>query len=270
MTQEEAPEPAYSRPRSKLPLAIGGGVVAVLLLGGFMVWRADSRTNKVALVSRPKPVTVTRAKAAMYLPSRIYVGLLQPGPGERRTPARVCLRRRGPRAPGRRREARRGASHARLSRCQRIGEGDLGTSSSDRYAPAGGRARGDADARPARRRVRLTKRSRAEDVAERLRGGAARGGESESDSQRPTGQRLHPARSLHGRGRTAVHRSWCLRTSRFIDRHRRRPRNSSHDGRCSRDRLRSDPAWHASDRARLRDQSRCRGDDHASRAFCGP
>ena len=43
-----------------------------------MVWRADSRTNKVALVSRPKPVTVIRAKAAMYRPSRIYVGSLQP------------------------------------------------------------------------------------------------------------------------------------------------------------------------------------------------
>ena len=43
-----------------------------------MVWRADARTNKVALASRPKPVTVVRAKAATYRPTRTYVGTLQP------------------------------------------------------------------------------------------------------------------------------------------------------------------------------------------------
>ncbi len=77
MIDEDAPK---SRPhlRSKLPLAIAGGVAAILLLGGLMVWRADARTNKVALASRPKPVTVVRAKAAMYRPTRTYVGTLQP------------------------------------------------------------------------------------------------------------------------------------------------------------------------------------------------
>ena len=64
--------------RSKLPLAIAGGVAALLLLGGLMVWRADARTNKVALTSRPKPVTVVRSKAVMYRPTRTYVGTLQP------------------------------------------------------------------------------------------------------------------------------------------------------------------------------------------------
>jgi RND family efflux transporter MFP subunit len=59
-------------------LAIGAGVGAVLLVGGLMIWRAESRTNKVALASQPKPVTVMRARAAMYRPSRTYVGTLQP------------------------------------------------------------------------------------------------------------------------------------------------------------------------------------------------
>jgi len=43
-----------------------------------MMWRADSRTNKVALSSRPKPVTVVRSKAAQFRRSRTYVGTLQP------------------------------------------------------------------------------------------------------------------------------------------------------------------------------------------------
>jgi membrane fusion protein, multidrug efflux system len=61
-----------------LPLAIAGGTAALLVVGGLMVWRADAGTNKVALASRPKPVTVVRAKAATYRPTRTYVGTLQP------------------------------------------------------------------------------------------------------------------------------------------------------------------------------------------------
>lgn len=64
--------------RSKLPLGIGVGVGVILFIGGLMMWRADARTNKVALSSGPKPVTVVRAKAAMYRPTRTYVGTLQP------------------------------------------------------------------------------------------------------------------------------------------------------------------------------------------------
>lgn len=77
MTQEETHAP-HAPVRSRLPYAIGGGVAAILFLGGIMVWRADARTNKVALSSRPKPVTTVSAKAAMYRPSRVYVGSLQP------------------------------------------------------------------------------------------------------------------------------------------------------------------------------------------------
>jgi RND family efflux transporter MFP subunit len=64
--------------RSKLPLGIGAGVLAILLIGGLMMWRADARTNKVALSSGPKPVTVVRARATTYRPTRTYVGTLQP------------------------------------------------------------------------------------------------------------------------------------------------------------------------------------------------
>jgi len=64
--------------RSKLPLAIAAGVAAILVTGGLMMARAQSRTNKVALASQPKPVTVIRARAARYRPTRTYVGTLQP------------------------------------------------------------------------------------------------------------------------------------------------------------------------------------------------
>jgi membrane fusion protein (multidrug efflux system) len=74
MSKHEAP----AHRRSMLPAGIAGGAAAVLLVGGLMVWRADARTNKVALASRPKPVTVVRARAATYRPTRMYVGTLQP------------------------------------------------------------------------------------------------------------------------------------------------------------------------------------------------
>jgi RND family efflux transporter MFP subunit len=74
------PESLTERPhqRSKLPLAIGIGIGAIVALGGLMVWRAEARTDRVALASRPKQVTVVRAKAALFRPSRMYVGTLQP------------------------------------------------------------------------------------------------------------------------------------------------------------------------------------------------
>jgi RND family efflux transporter MFP subunit len=64
--------------KTRIPIVIVGVAAILLLLGGAMMWRAESRTNKVALSSRPKPVTVVRAEAATYRPSRTYVGTLQP------------------------------------------------------------------------------------------------------------------------------------------------------------------------------------------------
>ena len=77
MSEDEA-RSSMSHRSSKLPLAIAGGVAVLLVVGGLMVWRAEARTNKVALASRPKPVTVVRSQAATYRPTRTYVGTLQP------------------------------------------------------------------------------------------------------------------------------------------------------------------------------------------------
>jgi RND family efflux transporter MFP subunit len=78
MINDSEAEAGTARGRSRIPTAIGAGVAVIVLLGVAMMWRADRRTNKVALSSRPKPVTVVRAKAAMYRPTRVYVGTLQP------------------------------------------------------------------------------------------------------------------------------------------------------------------------------------------------
>lgn len=59
-------------------LRIGLGAAAVLALGGFMVWHAEAKTNKVALASAPKPVSVVLAKSTSFRPTRTYVGTLEP------------------------------------------------------------------------------------------------------------------------------------------------------------------------------------------------
>ncbi len=72
-------DPTIPPPRRAIvPIVIGGAVAAVLALGAFMMFRADSKTNKVALSSSAKPVTVVLAKASTFRPSRTYVGTLEP------------------------------------------------------------------------------------------------------------------------------------------------------------------------------------------------
>jgi RND family efflux transporter MFP subunit len=66
-----------SRPEL-VPLMISAGVASILVLGGAMIWRAESKTNNVALASSPKPVTVVSAKSSTYRPSRTYIGTLEP------------------------------------------------------------------------------------------------------------------------------------------------------------------------------------------------
>lgn len=78
MNQEVNPAPTPARTRSRLPILVAAGTLALFLVGGLLMWRADKRINKTALSSRPKPVTVVRAQAAMYRPSRTYVGALRP------------------------------------------------------------------------------------------------------------------------------------------------------------------------------------------------
>jgi membrane fusion protein (multidrug efflux system) len=67
-------------PRQSLgiPVVVATAVVLVLALGGALIWHAESKTNKVALASEPKPVTVVKATASTFRPSRAYVGRLDP------------------------------------------------------------------------------------------------------------------------------------------------------------------------------------------------
>jgi RND family efflux transporter MFP subunit len=73
--EERAPAPSRSR---GVPLTITVAVVAIVGLGALLAARAQERTNKVALASAPKPVTVVAAKAAPYHATRSYVGRLDP------------------------------------------------------------------------------------------------------------------------------------------------------------------------------------------------
>jgi RND family efflux transporter MFP subunit len=43
-----------------------------------LYWRATARTNHVALADAPRPVTVTRAQATTFRPTRSYVGTVEP------------------------------------------------------------------------------------------------------------------------------------------------------------------------------------------------
>jgi RND family efflux transporter MFP subunit len=61
-----------------VPVVIAISVVAILALGAAMMWRADSKTNKIALSESAKPVTVVTALANTYRPSRMYIGTLRP------------------------------------------------------------------------------------------------------------------------------------------------------------------------------------------------
>lgn len=61
-----------------IPLSIGAGVVAILAAGGFLVWRAESKVNHVALSAAPRPVTVVAASDTTFRDTRSYVGTLRP------------------------------------------------------------------------------------------------------------------------------------------------------------------------------------------------
>jgi RND family efflux transporter MFP subunit len=77
MEAPEANTPRGGVPRG-VPLLIGALVVLVIGSGTVMIRRAESKTNKVALTDRPKPVTVVDAVPTTYRPSRTYVGTLEP------------------------------------------------------------------------------------------------------------------------------------------------------------------------------------------------
>jgi RND family efflux transporter MFP subunit len=64
--------------RLRIPAIIGGGSIALLLLGTSMVLRAESKVNQVALVSEPKLVSVIEATSVSFRSTRTYVGTIQP------------------------------------------------------------------------------------------------------------------------------------------------------------------------------------------------
>jgi RND family efflux transporter MFP subunit len=76
--QARAQVSANPRGRSRIPLIVVAGVVGVLLLGGVLAWHAEAKTNKVAMASSPKPVTVLAAKGVPYRAVHTYVGTLRP------------------------------------------------------------------------------------------------------------------------------------------------------------------------------------------------
>lgn len=74
-------EVRHGRPllrRIPIPVFIAVGVVAVLILGAALAWRAESKTNKIALASSPKPVTVLAANEKPFRAVHSYVGALRP------------------------------------------------------------------------------------------------------------------------------------------------------------------------------------------------
>jgi membrane fusion protein, multidrug efflux system len=73
------PELGGEGPRiARIPIVIAAGVAAVVLLGSLLVWHSEGKTNKVALVSSPKPVTVLAARGEAFRAVRTYVGALRP------------------------------------------------------------------------------------------------------------------------------------------------------------------------------------------------
>ena len=73
---DDSAEARTGRVGIRLPLALG--VFILVLLGGFLLWRAQSRVNQVALAGTAKPVSVVKAKAAQYRSFRSYIGTLEP------------------------------------------------------------------------------------------------------------------------------------------------------------------------------------------------
>src|SRR5208283_2619173 len=64
--------------RWNVPLFLSVGVAFALLLGGLLLWRANSRVNRVTLASAAQPVTVVKAKGTGFRPFRTYIGALEP------------------------------------------------------------------------------------------------------------------------------------------------------------------------------------------------
>lgn len=70
--------PMPTKRSAMIPALVTAGVVVVLGVGGSLVWRAESKVNKVALSDAPRPVTVVSASDTSFRDARTYVGTLRP------------------------------------------------------------------------------------------------------------------------------------------------------------------------------------------------
>lgn len=78
MNAIETGEASAPPPRSRVvPVALIGLTAAIVLAGTALLMRAEARTNKVALASAPRPVSVIEAQGATYRKTRSYVGTLE-------------------------------------------------------------------------------------------------------------------------------------------------------------------------------------------------
>ena len=174
-TQDSAESDAPRHGRA-IPLGIAAGVVAVLVLGGLMVWRArvegeQGRARRRAR-SRSRSSRPRRRRSARRARTSA-----RSSPGSRRRSARSSSRPTSTRCScGRARsvEARRGAGDARLPQRERRepGRRDAGARASTReqkaLADEAARVQGLLDGG-----FVVAERGRAEDGAERGRGGAS-------------------------------------------------------------------------------------------------
>ena len=83
MTSDAPKEPLHEgesrhRPIPMIPVAIAASAVGAVLLAGALAWHAEAETNKVALASLPKPVTVLPVRKSPFASVHTYVGALRP------------------------------------------------------------------------------------------------------------------------------------------------------------------------------------------------
>ncbi len=78
-----APDPPPPPRSRRVPLALASGTVVILALGTALFARARGDTNRVALASEPKHVTVVAAHAGTWRAEHRYVGTVEPWVGAR-------------------------------------------------------------------------------------------------------------------------------------------------------------------------------------------
>jgi RND family efflux transporter MFP subunit len=78
MSTHANPLPLAQRPSRALSAWIVLGTIGALSVGGFIVLRAEARTNTVALAASAKRVAFVRGTGTIHRDSRFYVGTLRP------------------------------------------------------------------------------------------------------------------------------------------------------------------------------------------------